>query len=165
MFLIGSDADTRQLADSAENLANLPPPTQQSSPHPINCYDLLAANMLIRSTLATTTAKAALPFKNESVDVIVSDLPFGINHAKRFMTVATVAEAASTDVARFYAQTLAECDRLLVKPNGTAVLLVNSAEADIFERCVAECGSQLHVDVKQALSLGKTSAHLYKLVY
>lgn len=131
-FLIGADSSEEQLISSVENLGS--------------------NASLIRSALIRQ-----FPYRNESIDLIISDLPFGRNHPKHFYDESNE---------KFYADSLREFKRMLRKPEGCAILLINSQEVSQFEKavnCLNANDCFFQVSSKHALSLGETSAVLFKI--
>ncbi len=98
------------------------------------------------------------PYRDNCVDLIITDLPFGINHPIQYF---------DSNHGLFYKKLLIEIDRLLVRPGGVCVLLLNSNETKIFETQLEDLSQRkqifLRLVSKHPLSLGETNAHIYKL--
>ena len=160
-FLMGSDLSPDQLVASAENLRDF-----DSSR-----YNLLQANLLKDSKL---------PYRDEIADVIVTDVPFGQSHHRDAFQEkpATAGQILACEKLKlnsqrsFYTRLLIEFNRLLSKPHGFVVILMNSKEEHVFENVIeqeldeaAESSARyrFRTKAKHRLSLGETNATLYKL--
>ena len=94
--------------------------------------------------------------------MIITDLPFGINHVKKYFNDDSL-KPSDNCIENFYLKILSEFNRLLVKSNGTLVVLINSNETEIFENVLNKI-KLFEMILKNKLSLGKTNAILYKLI-
>jgi 23S rRNA G2445 N2-methylase RlmL len=139
-LFICSDADADQINDSVENLSNF----KRKDTY----YDLITSNL---------TQNSALPFRNNIADLIISDLPFGHKHIKRFFDSH---QKLKKDI--FYKKVITEFDRVLIS-YGIICILINEFESEVFEEKLKESN---HLDIKQKylISLGKTNAIMYKII-
>jgi tRNA G10 N-methylase Trm11 len=137
-----SDADCQQIQISKENLQ-----TYNKNER----FDLILTNL---------HEKSILPYRNDCIDLIVSDLPFGLNFLRMFFSKNTVNNLAD----RFYEKILSEFSRVLIKQNGVLVLLVNKKDSFIFESKVFDQEKGFKIILKETLCLGRTYANLYKLI-
>ncbi len=107
--------------------------------------------------LASVYENLELPYRNEFVDLIITDLPFGKNHK---------IENFNSQYC-FYKKTLLEFNRLLTRPIGAAIILLNYNESKSFEKELNELRTQKLIDLqilsKYSLSLGETSGQIYEL--
>jgi 23S rRNA G2445 N2-methylase RlmL len=143
-FFMGSDASLEQIDNSIENLNFLNTKSKYC--------DLILTNLHERSIF---------PYRDNSIDLIISDLPFGSQHLRQYFTQSdNFNEIAEI----FYLKLLKEFKRILIKKNAILILLINSNEVNIFEnKCKLELDN-FEIKLRKFLSLGKTCAHLYKLV-
>ena len=142
-FYIGSDSEAEQLQFSSENLS--------FGMNSEKLYDLVLAKM---------NRTSPFPYRDNCIDMIISDLPFGIKHLRN------MAILGNTDV--FYEIVLIEFNRLLVRENGVMVLLINANETKnfevIFNRLSSENIPFPRIAQKNVVSLGETHACIYKLI-
>jgi tRNA G10 N-methylase Trm11 len=139
-FFISSDADQDQIQCSQKNTQSLK--NKQS-------YDLLLSNLVQFSRL---------PYRDHIFDLIITDLPFEINHAVKYF---------EPNRSIFYETVLLEFNRLLCQTTGILVLLINYTDIELFKETVLKLSKQhdefLMVQSTNLLSLGKTTAHLVRL--
>lgn len=144
-IFFGSDASLGQIECSMENVSFLETKSKYC--------DLVLSNL---------HEKSIFPYRNNMIDLIISDLPFGSQHLKQFFTQSDTADGNEI-LEKFYSKLLNEFKRILINENAILILLINSNEVNIFENKVKEL-NRFEIKFKKNLSLGRTSAHLYKLV-
>jgi tRNA G10 N-methylase Trm11 len=136
-FFIGIDCDLGQIESSMDNIQN-----NSSKINFINFKSSPCNN---------------IPLKDNSIDIIITDLPFGKNHIQQgFFQPET-----------FYLKIINEFDRLITrKSDSKIVLLVSGNEFNLFEDCLEKLNEkdcELSIKEKHIISLGETNAYIYKL--
>lgn len=145
-FFLMSDVSDKQLSLSSENMFGLG-------------HNLDLINACLKQT-------HCLPYLDHSIDIIITDLPFGKQHSidESFFT-----HSESYKRENFYLKIINEFKRIIVKNEGVLVILVNRNDVKIFENCIEESNSseakfkKFIILKSQRLDLGETVAVLYKL--
>lgn len=101
------------------------------------------------------------PFADNTIDVIISDLPFGKKHPFESFK--------SNKQDNFYFSVINEFKRLIIKNDGIVVLLINKNDMSLFEEAIEASNKienliEFKVSRKHILSLGETIATAYKIV-
>jgi 23S rRNA G2445 N2-methylase RlmL len=141
-FFICADGDAEQIERSRENLR------KYETKKPL--YDFI---------LNGKHANSSFSYRDKCVDLIITDLPFGKNHPIKYH---------HSNHGQFYRKLLIEMDRLLARPDGVCVLLLNSNETNIFDQELKDLSEKglafFKMASKHPVSLGETNAHIYKIV-
>lgn len=98
------------------------------------------------------TQNSKFPYRDHIADIIITDIPFGKKHqVKHFKSINI-----------FYDKLLMEFERVLTFDNPTVVLLINTIDAEIFEKSLSY--SVFKIYSSHNVSLGETNGKIYKLI-
>jgi 23S rRNA G2445 N2-methylase RlmL len=147
-YFLMSDVSNEQLKFCQENMRHL-----GSS---LGNIDLL--NFCLKSNVC-------LPYRDNSIDVIITDLPFGKQHSfDSFLS-----NESSSSTKSFYMKIILEFKRIIVKNKGIISILINRYDMNVFEDCIEKANetefnfNKFKISQKHMLNLGETNATVYKL--
>ena len=144
------------LSDMSNEQINLCRENIEYSKFNSNNIDLL--NLCLKST-------TSFPYRDHTIDVIITDLPFGKQHS-----IESFLSNESFNKNSVYLKIINEFKRILIKSEGILVILINRYDMNIFENCIEISNEsenifkKLLIVQKQKLDLVETVATVYKII-